>query len=59
MEDKVIHLDNYDTWDVSADKHYKDYKKECEHWGVVEGRNNEAAINSAKKTISLLEEYLM
>ena len=51
--------DSYDTWDVSADKHYKDYKKECEHWGVVEGRNNEAAINSAKKTISLLEEYLM
>ena len=59
MDGKVINLDDYDDWDVSTDKYYDDYKKECEYWGVVQGRNNEAAINSAKKTISLLEEYLM
>ena len=49
MGDKVIHLDNYDTWDVSSDKHYKDYKKECEHWGVVEEETMKQQLIQQKK----------
>ena len=58
MDDKIINLDSYKGWDVSSDKNYKAYKKECEHWGATVGRNDKAAEEYAKKLIELTNKYL-
>ena len=59
MDDKIINLDSYKGWDISSDKNYKAYKKECEPpWGAIVGRNDIAAEKSAKKLIKLINEHL-
>jgi len=59
MDDKIIDLDAYKGWNVSSDKNYKAYKKECEPpWGAIVGRNDKAAEKSAKKLIKLINEHL-
>ena len=59
MDDKIIDLDAYKDWNVSSDKNYKAYKKECEPpWGAIVGRNDKAAEKSAKKLIKLINEHL-
>ena len=54
-----VDLDAYKDWNVSSDKNYKAYKKECEPpWGAIVGRNDNAAEKSAKKLIELINEHL-
>ena len=53
LVNKIFDFEAYKGWDVSSDKNYKSYKKECEPpWGAIVGRNDKAAKKSAKKSIT-------
>ena len=53
-----IELDNYPDWNVRGDKFYKEYAKECEHNGVMYGRNDKASQLASTKLIQLINQYL-
>ena len=58
FNDMRIELDNYLDWNVSGDKFYKEYAKECEKWGVKYGRDHEASKLSSTKLIQLINQHL-
>ena len=53
-----IDLDKYPDWNISADPFYKEYSDECEKYGVMYGRNDSAARDSALKLIDLVNQNL-
>jgi len=59
LNDMQIDLDDYDSWDLSADVYGKEYSAECDHWGLVQGRTDSTAQQSAVKLMQLIRKFLL